>query len=215
MGLPAEVRLHTFRYLLVKDSEVYIYSNEPEEYVQERYCNKSSAIGAKSVTSILRVNKRAAEEGLEILYGENIFFFHDGGVINEFLTHVKTTTRTGRVIKQNAHKLRKVIIGVSFNMGVLVLWPNRWYTALFLNMVCRYLVHLKQLTLTTYSTDMRRKGVNAQDLRDFCYLDISRPPRILGYGCSGDRIPSSNAEGILAPVAPVARTNRRTKATGG
>ncbi|KAK5241254.1 hypothetical protein LTR40_010237, partial [Exophiala xenobiotica] len=76
MGLPAEVRLHLFRYLLVKDSEVYIYSNGPNEDVDERYRNKCSTIGVKIVTSILRVNKKAAEEGLEILYGENIFMFH-------------------------------------------------------------------------------------------------------------------------------------------
>ncbi|KAK5241401.1 hypothetical protein LTS06_012110, partial [Exophiala xenobiotica] len=62
MGLPAEVRLHIFRYLLIKDSEIYIYSNEPNEYVDERYRNKCSAIGVKNVTSILRVNKKAAEE---------------------------------------------------------------------------------------------------------------------------------------------------------
>ncbi|KAK5272198.1 hypothetical protein LTR99_010698 [Exophiala xenobiotica] len=164
MGLPAEVRLHLFRYLLVKDSEVYIYSNGPNEDVDERYRNKCSTIGVKIVTSILRVNKKAAEEGLEILYGENIFMFHFVGVLTTFLTDFETCPEGG-ILKMGAYKI-KVVLGVPFGMKPPMCWPNRWYTALFLSVLCPYLLNLKQLTLTTYYADVRKKGANAQDLRD-------------------------------------------------
>ncbi len=123
MGLPTELRLHIFRYLLVKGSEVYIYSNELDEYVEERYRNKSSAIGVKNVTSILRLNKKAAEEGLEILYGENIFFFHKAGVIRTFLTDFETGPEGG-VLKTGAHRMKKVALGVPFGGRPPSLWPN-------------------------------------------------------------------------------------------
>ena len=166
MGIPRELRNKIYKMLLVKKDAVHIqfpkyrfhgihWRGTPGKV--KRMAGGPLHIGPKYTTSILTVNKQAAAEGTDILYGYNKFTSDDATAVATVFVNGKKDDWTGDtgIGRVNAAKIKRAM----FEIPTTII--NEFIHNLaeapthgeFLDFVCQQLSGLQNLELKTTMTE--------------------------------------------------------------
>ncbi|KAI1623240.1 hypothetical protein EDD37DRAFT_463502 [Exophiala viscosa] len=142
MGMPIEIREAILRHILVKEDSIQITSTHARR--GGPYSGNSALMFVRPQqleTSILRVNKRTAQEATDILYGANVF-----------------ESQSMRIFKRAPLKVAQYGIGPTnmakikfarFNLPGPTFKGPTWGHQSLLDFLCANLIKLKKLTFRT------------------------------------------------------------------
>ncbi|KAK5032796.1 hypothetical protein LTS07_004206 [Exophiala sideris] len=149
MGMPKEIREAILKYLLVKDDSIWVRftvhihaaqmrdAPDPEHSVMEL---GPMVVGPKRITSIVRVNKRTAQEATDILYGANLFASNQ---LHGFNWVFVKDPRCG-IGSTNAAKIKTAQFAIPMDT---ITGPKTYAHQSLLDCLCADLIKLKILTL--------------------------------------------------------------------